>query len=143
MEEEIHFPKDIKKTKQRVDIFRILSAASRPMSAAEIYQCLIKKTDGTNFAISTVYRGLAAFEEKGYVTKSTLMGAETCCYEWNQGRHRHYAVCLKCHKLVPLEICPFEHEKIHGLGKDFTVTGHKLELYGFCRECDGEISDEE
>ena len=56
MEEEIHFPKDIKKTKQRVDIFRVLSAASRPMSAAEIYQCLIKKTDGTNFAISTVYR---------------------------------------------------------------------------------------
>lgn len=139
--EEIYFPKDIKKTKQRVEIFRILSTASRPMSAAEIYQCLVKTMAGTNFAISTVYRGLAVFEEKGYVTKSTWMGTETYCYEWNQGRHRHYAVCLKCHKLVPLESCPFEHAKIHKLGDDFTVTGHKLELYGFCRECSGNALD--
>ena len=143
MEEGILFPKDIKKTKQRVGIFRILSESSRPMSAAEIYQCLMNRMDGTSFAISTVYRGLAVFEEKGYVTKSTLMGSETCCYEWNQGRHRHYAVCLKCHKFVPLESCPFEHAKIHGLGKDFTITGHKLELYGFCRECGGKIPETE
>lgn len=133
--EKLQFPVNIKKTKQREEIFKILSEASEPMSAVDIYQCLIKFTGDMNYAISTVYRALAVFEEKGYVTKSTLMGQDMAYYEWCQGQHKHYAVCLQCHRLIPLKNCPFEHAQIDPAEEDFTITGHKLELYGYCKEC--------
>lgn len=134
-EEKIVFPEDVKKTKQREEIFRILLEASCPMSATDIYQCLLKTEKYTGFAISTVYRALTLFEEKGYVIKTMPMGGDMSYYEWSQGKHKHYAVCLKCHRLIPLKSCPFEHTKIDPAVEDFDVTGHKLELYGFCKSC--------
>lgn len=137
------FPREIKKTKQREEIFKILSEETMPISAVDIYHRLMQKGGKTNYAISTVYRALGAFEEKGYVTKSTLMVGDMAHYEWNYGVHRHYAICLQCHKLIPLKKCPFEHAKIEMDNDSFTITGHKLELYGCCKECKYLISEEE
>lgn len=135
---EPEFPADMKKTKQRAEIFRILKCAGEPLSAVDIYNRLLREGEAetVNYAISTVYRALQAFEEKGYVVKSTLSGSDMAYFEWCLGQHRHYAVCLKCHKMIPLKHCPFEHASIDA-AEDFTVTGHKLELYGYCRECRG------
>lgn len=134
----MHFPSDMKKTRQREEIFRILTEASEPLSAVEIHHRLIKTMESSNFAISTVYRALMAFEEKGYVTKSTLTGQDMSYYEWSKGQHKHYAICLKCRKLIPLKSCPFEHANLEPYEDDFTITGHKLELYGYCRKCNME-----
>lgn len=87
------------------------------------------------YAVSTIYRILAAFEEKGLVTRTTWMGDGTVVYELNRGGHTHYAVCLECHKRVALPGCPFAHVHLEEEPGDFTVTGHKLELYGYCKEC--------
>ena len=133
---ELEFPADIKTPTQREEIFRILRCAGEPLSAVDIYNRLLREREPetVNFAISTVYRALTVFEEKGYVVKSSLSGSDMAYFEWRLGQHRHYAVCLKCHKLIPLKHCPFEHAPIDA-AEDFTVTGHKLELYGYCREC--------
>lgn len=133
--EELQFPADIKKTKQREEIFNLLSQAAEPVNAVDIYHRLIQNTGDSNYAISTVYRALAVFEEKGYVTKSTLTGQDMSYYEWSQGQHKHYAICLRCHKLIPLKSCPFEHKGIAPDEDGFTITGHKLELYGYCKRC--------
>ena len=135
--EELQFPADIRKTKQREEVYRILASAAGPVSAAEIYCQLLQEEKG-NFAISTIYRALAVFEEKGYVVKTSLTGCEMSYYEWRRERHRHYAVCLKCHKLVPLKVCPFEHIKVSTSDENFTVTSHKLEIYGYCDRCKNE-----
>ena len=118
----------------------MLKGAKKPVSAHDIYQEILKlnEVDASNFAISTVYRSLAVFEEKGLVEKSVLLGSDTAVYELADGHHKHYAVCLSCHKLVPLKHCPFEHvEHDHMESEDgeFVITGHKLELYGYCKEC--------
>jgi Fe2+/Zn2+ uptake regulation proteins len=131
--EELQFPADIRKTKQREEVYRILASAAGPVSAAEIYCQLLQEEKG-NFAISTIYRALAVFEEKGYVVKTSLTGCEMSYYEWRRERHRHYAVCLKCHKRIPLKGCPFEAAHMDAC-EDFMVTGHKLELYGYCKGC--------
>ena len=138
--EEMDFPPDIKKTKQREEMFRILLQASEPMTAQEIYMCLINRMKKNNFAISTVYRGLTVFEEKGYVEKTTLIGEDLSYYEWVKGRHRHYAVCMKCRRMIPLKFCPFyqhsfDQEKIEIEEEGFQVSGHRMEIYGFCRNC--------
>lgn len=138
--ENMNLPKGIKWTKQRKDIFEVLKCAKKPLSAHDIYQEILKDSavDTTNFAISTVYRSLTVFEEKGLIEKSVILGSDTAVYELVEGNHKHYAVCLSCHKLVPLKHCPFEHvahDSMESEDGEFVVTGHKLELYGYCKEC--------
>lgn len=127
------FPQDIKKTKQREEIFQIITSSKGPVSATEIYSKLLQTTEDTALAISTIYRALSVFEEKGYVTKSFLTGKDMAYYEWNDGMHRHYAICLSCHKLLPLNCCPIKNPELQAT--NFTVTGHKFELYGYCKSC--------
>ena len=69
------------------------------------------------------------------VEKTTFMGYGTDVSELNRGEHPHYAVCLECHKRIPLPSCPFAHVHLEQDTGDFTVTGHKLELYGYCKKC--------
>ena len=105
------------------------------MSAVQIYK-QIAKSEEADYAVSTIYRILATFEEKGFVTKSTFMGDGTVVYELDKGEHTHYALCLSCHKRVALPSCPFEHVHLDSDSGDFVITGHKLELYGYCKECE-------
>lgn len=123
----------LKKTKQRERVFRILTEADGPVSAADIYQKLLRQEEGCACAISTVYRILQAFEEKHLVSRTTLPDSDTAVYEWKQESHCHYAVCLKCHKRIPLKECPFHSE--FGMEETFQVTGHKVEVYGYCGSC--------
>ena len=62
-------------------------------------------------------------------------------YEWKKGGHTHYAICLGCHKKVALQACPFEHLHMDTDTGDFVVTGHKLELYGYCGDCEKNLED--
>ena len=129
------YPSGIKWTKQRKDVYHILLEEAKPLSAQEIYTRILRQNNETNYAVSTIYRILTAFEEKGMVLKSTLMGEDVAVYEWNKGEHQHYAICLNCHKRIPLKTCPMEHQHMHVKDEDFTVTGHKVEVYGYCKDC--------
>ena len=131
---ELQYPKGIKWTKQRKAVYEVLWQAKEPLSAVQIYHG-IDKAEQSAYAVSTVYRILATFEEKGMVNKTTWMGDGTVVYELNRGEHTHYAVCLECHKRIALHACPFAHVHLEQETEDFTVTGHKLELYGYCKEC--------
>ena len=128
------YPAGMKWTKQRKAVYDILEQANEPLSAVQIYNRL-EKSEQEAFAVSTVYRILTAFEEQHFVTKTTWIGDGTVVYELNRGGHTHYAVCLECHKRIPLEHCPFAHLHLEQEAEDFTITGHKLELYGYCKDC--------
>lgn len=129
---EIEYPSGVKWTKQRKDVYSILIQAKEPLSAVQIYHKINIKQE-ESYAVSTIYRILAVFEKQGLVTKTAWMGDNTVVYELNRGEHTHYAICLECHKRIPLSACPFA--KIPIKTKDFEVTGHKLELYGYCKDC--------
>lgn len=131
----ITYPQGLKWTKQRKHVYEVLLAANEPLSAVQIYN-RVERTGGDNtYALSTIYRILASFEEKNLVNKTNWMGDGTVVYELNRGGHTHYAVCLECHKRIPLQNCPFAHVHMEKETGDFTIMGHKLELYGYCKEC--------
>lgn len=132
---EIEYPQGMKWTKQRKNVYTVLQGAEEPLSAVQIYRLAEKLAEGEDYALSTIYRILAFFEEKGMVSKNTWMGDGTIVYELNRGGHTHYAVCLECHKRIALQSCPFAHMHLDQNTGDFTVTGHKLELYGYCKDC--------
>ena len=117
----------LKCTRQRKDILNILSKAKLPMSAEDIY----KETE--NMSLSTVYRAMELFCEKGIVMSETIRNSGELYYSLKDRSHCHYAICLGCNEIRYVDVCPV-HE--HGLDiNDFQITGHKLELYGYCSKC--------
>ncbi len=139
MEKRHAYPAGLKWTRQRKDVYDVLEQAMEPLSAVQIYNHIEKNPQTENYALSTVYRILAAFEEQDLITKTNWMGDGTVVYELNRGGHTHYAVCLNCNKRVPLKFCPFAHVHLpEDMGQDmdeFQITTHKLELYGYCKQC--------
>ena len=139
--DQIKYPRGMKWTKQRKSVYEVLYLAKEPLNAHQIYHLAMDRLEAkgelteTNYAFSTIYRILNAFEESHIVLKSNSIGSLTTVYEFVRGDHMHYAVCLGCKKRILLPHCPFEHMDMHQAGEDFVVTGHKLEVYGYCKTC--------
>ncbi|MCC8160011.1 MAG: transcriptional repressor [Oscillospiraceae bacterium] len=115
----------LKCTKQRISVMESLLCAKAPMTAENIYESV----DG--MSLSTVYRIVERLCEKGIVRKNTIQDSDKFYYELTSGGHRHYAICLGCKSMKYVDICPVNAPHID----NFTVTGHKLEIYGYCDEC--------
>lgn len=132
MMEAEQWPEGLKKTESRRRVLEALRQAERPVQALELYRSLAQT--GQEVPLSTVYRALSAFEAAGIVEKSVL-GEESARVYRLKGGHEHYAVCLKCHRKIPLRACPLAW-KAEDLSEDaFVVTDHRLELYGYCKAC--------
>lgn len=129
------YPGGIKWTRQRKTVYDVLEQAVEPLSAVQIYQRVCESERDAAYAMSTIYRILSAFEDKTLISRTTWMGDGTAVYELTRGEHTHYAVCLECHRRIPLSCCPFAGLSLEQEADGFTVTGHKLELYGYCRQC--------
>ena len=127
------WPSGVKKTKPRESVLYVLEHADKPLSAMEI--CSEIEKGGESAWLSTVYRILELFVNKGVVVKIAVMNNEMALYELNRFQHKHYAVCLGCHKIVTMDNCPMERFIPKIKDDDFRVMGHNLEVYGYCRQC--------
>lgn len=115
----------LKCTSQRINIINILKENGLPMTAEEIF----KKTN--RISLSTVYRALDLFSEKGITEKESICNSSELYYRLKTNSHCHYAICMHCHKMSRIPECPVHEINIDG----FTVIGHKLEIYGYCPQC--------
>ena len=133
-------PKDIlnnfgiKCTRQRELMLDILNILDIPLTVEALYLKL--KEANESIDLSTVYRILELFAEKGLVIKNISSIDKKALFELNRKEHKHYVTCLKCKKNVVIDNCPLENfEKSIEKKMDFEITGHKVELYGYCPEC--------
>jgi Fur family ferric uptake transcriptional regulator len=125
--------KEIKHTKPRERVYSLLEKADKPLSANEIFSVLLHdKKSGA--CLSTIYRVLDAFVKKKIIVKSAIMGGETV-YELNRHKHKHYAVCMGCRKMVELQDCPIDTFAPALLSEGFKITGHNIEIHGYCKAC--------
>ncbi|MFV0400483.1 MAG: Fur family transcriptional regulator [Oscillospiraceae bacterium] len=128
----MNWPEGLKKTKPRRQVMAQLEQAEHPLGAQEIESRLAAA--GTSMWLSTVYRVLEDFVEHGLVRRVELMERGVAAYELAGEEHRHYAVCLSCHGVTPLECCPLEHAATQ-VGEGFQVMGHQVQMYGYCADC--------
>lgn len=126
----------LKMTKNRKALLTFLQKQKSPLSAEMIYA---KLPIGT-MNLSTVYRTLDTFKSYEMVDKTFL--DNTAYYKIASKEHKHYMVCLNCHKMYEMA-CHF-----HGLAEDeaskhhFTITSHDLTVYGYCEACHTEQKGE-
>lgn len=130
-----NYPQGIKWTRPRKEVYEILKSSEEPLNAHEIYNRFLQNDEQEICAISTIYRILSAFEEKEIVIKSNLMGDDSALYSLKEEGHQHYAICVNCHKKIPLKECPLKQLSKVVENEEFEVTGHCVELYGYCKDC--------
>lgn len=121
----------LKKTKHRILVLKTLDKNEYPVSAEQLYFQLKKE----NINLSTIYRILNIFEEKGIVKKEVNQNKENV-YSLVLKEDSHYLVCVKCHKRTPLPGCPY-HEINEQIEEEtgYQILDHNTEIYGICPEC--------
>jgi len=130
---DIEWPGGLKRTKQRERVLEVLMGANQPLSAQEIARKI--EGEGGGAWLSTVYRALESFAEHKLAVRVQVAGSDVALYELSRAGHRHYAVCVDCHRIIPMSGCPVGPLKPELAEDGFTVTGHNLEVYGHCRDC--------
>ncbi len=124
----------LKTTRQRERIVRAFFAAGRHVTAEELYHRL--QVEDRGIGLVTVYRTLNLLREAGLATGRRFGDAYTRFDPNPTDRPHEHLICTRCGKIQEFEDAGLHHvrEKVaRRLG--FTVIEHKLELYGFCREC--------
>ena len=123
----------LKSTAQRDDIAHVFFASGRHISVEELYNAVKRVNPRIGYA--TVYRTMKLLTECGLALERHFRDGEAR-YESAEGHHHDHLICEQCGKIVE-----FEEERIEALQADvatrlgFRFTGHKMELYGVCRDC--------
>ncbi len=121
-------------TAARRFIIAALCEATSPLAATDLLKDLDKHKLHSNK--TTVYRELA-FLEKQTIVRTIDFGDGTKRYEIAGDHHHHHLICTKCQKVEDVELeRDVDEEGTHlGKQKNFKVTGHSLEFFGLCRNC--------
>lgn len=126
--------KSIKITKGRINILDILSRVKDAINVEYIFnEC---KKRNINIDLSTVYRTLELFENKGIISKFDL-GEGKYSYTMNKENHKHILQCRCCHREVEID-CPMQQVKEIIKNKTgFTFLDEELDfkLEGICKDC--------
>jgi Fur family ferric uptake transcriptional regulator len=122
-----------KLTQPRRAVIKVMAAAKAALTPAEIHglaQATYKHT-----GLVTVYRTLSLLAECGLVQR--VHGADDChAYAPVADGHAHHLVCNNCRSTIEFENCDLDKlvsALQHRTG--FTISGHWLELFGYCPKC--------
>jgi len=124
----------MKNTQGRNRVLDILEKIVFPLTAEDIYLKLKEQSIVIN--LSTVYRILDLFVIKGIAIKSTSSVSNKAQFEIAKKEHNHHIICIHCKKMLTLEGCPLKcYEKKLKDKTQYNITGHKLEIFGYCPDC--------
>ncbi|HDQ40500.1 MAG TPA: transcriptional repressor [Desulfonatronum sp.] len=126
--------KKLKFTSQRGLIFDVFWHIKDHVSPEELYNAV--KQNDPRVGQATVYRTLKLLCESG-IAREVNFGDGVARFEpaFGQSHHDHL-ICTNCHRSV--EVMDPKIEKLQEkLARDhgFTLTGHKLYLFGICPHC--------
>lgn len=131
MFEELFKKHGLKVTKSRLAIYEALEKKEYPCTAEE----LSKDMKEEDINLSTIYRTLNSFKEKGLV-KLEVNEKKENVFSLEKDEDKHILVCKKCHKRIPLNGCPY-HSVNERIEKEtgFLIEDQNTEIYGLCPDC--------
>jgi len=131
----------LKSTRQRSLIIDTFFEMAGHLSVEDLWT-KVRALDN-KVSVATVYRTMKLLNECGLAHARNFGDGQTR-YEAAIGRHHHdHLICTRCGTIVE-----FENDRIEQLQDavarkhGFTVTSHKMELYGLCRNCQRELSEQ-
>jgi Fur family ferric uptake transcriptional regulator len=128
--------KKMRLTPEREIIIEEVFSDHEHFDAEEMVNRLSRRKDSKRVSRSTVYRTLSQLEEAGLLRR-VARNNDREIYEHDYGYPQHdHLICKKCGSLEE-----FHNEQISELIKQiaeqntFLLEGHRLEVYGICRQC--------
>lgn len=124
----------LKNTKPRINIIDLLEGTNDLLSTQQIYEKL--RDDKIRVNLSTVYRSLEKLTDNHIINKVVIEKEKQALYEYNRDVHHHFLICKGCNAIKTIYNCPLENYEIDiQKTTSFLITGHKIEFYGYCKEC--------
>ena len=124
----------LKITRHRLLILAVLDESDQPLAAEAVFSAIQKQR--ISISLSTVYRAVDMLVLHGLLTRLNITQDGRTLYEYNRRVHRHYLVCLECRTIMPIDGCPLaEYSQQLEAETGYKLSGHKLDLYGYCPRC--------
>jgi Fe2+ or Zn2+ uptake regulation protein len=125
-------------TRQRSAIILSLYESQEMLVSADyILKKSLEKCSKTN--LTTIYRNLEILEQIGLVSKDISENGTAMFRLRDSDKHGHYITCKICGKTQNIEFCPLSSFKEVASQIGYTLTDHKVELYGYCEKCKRKI----
>lgn len=122
----------IRVTPQREAIIQYLIASEAHPTAETIYQALAKRFP--HMSVATVYNNLRLLADLDLVEEMSSNDAATH-FDFALFPHYH-AICSNCGKIVDFTYGKMtDVEQVAAAKTGFQVSGHHLEVYGLCPDC--------
>lgn len=118
-------------TKARIAVFMELQQ-NGPCSILELYSNL-----DTLLHRASIYRVIKLFEELGIVRRIQIGWKYKLELSDIFNDHHHHAHCISCQAIISLPLNNHLERLIFDDAEkqNFKVTGHNVELYGYCEQC--------
>lgn len=128
---------DVRFTRARRMVVRILAEAEGPLAAGELHRELAQAVP-----LSSLYRTLAILEKSAVITKQHdgLGRGRYELAEWLTGHH-HHLVCESCGEVRDVAVSPATERMVINLvdriaaRAGYRATGHRIDIQGTCRVC--------
>ncbi len=130
----------LKTTLPRLKILQLLEQDQNSHLSAEEIHVALGKLD-VDIGLATVYRVLGQFEEAGLIIRHRFENGNSI-FEVNSGNHHDHLVCVCCGAVVEFvdDIIEKRQTKIAS-EYGFTITDHKLNIFGLCEKCQTNTKD--
>jgi len=115
---------------QRDAVMRTVEAANCHLTAEEVHGRL--RRGRRPIGLATVYRTLDLFVREG-LAETAHVGDGKVRYGL-AAKHHDHLVCRNCGEWEPIKECLVPRPPKR-MGSGFRVTGHRLELFGVCADC--------
>ncbi len=124
--------KPTRMTRQKKLILEILRNTDTHPTADWIYEQARKQIP--DISLGTVYRNLSNLKQAREIMELNY-GSTFSRYDGNPSNHYHF-VCDMCGRVYDLDLPLLEHleEEVENR-TGMQVTRHRLEFYGYCRDC--------
>jgi Fe2+ or Zn2+ uptake regulation protein len=120
-------------TEQRAAVYRFLMGTESHPTADDVFTSV--RHEIPDISLATVYKSLETLVSCGLAIKLTY-GDGSARYDGRTDQH-HHARCLRCGRVtdVPATIDAAALAGQIQPGRGFIVEGYRLELVGYCRDC--------
>jgi Fur family peroxide stress response transcriptional regulator len=122
----------VRMTPQRHAVLSFLLDSLTHPTADDIYKALESRFP--SMSVATVYNNLKVLIDSGLV-RELAYGDSSSRFDADMSNHYH-AKCVQCGSLVDFNYPPlYQVEASAADETGFVIQGHRLEVYGTCRNC--------
>jgi Fur family ferric uptake transcriptional regulator len=128
-----------KLTPQRHAVLKAIASSHDYLSPEAIFE--IAQIGYPRLGLVTVYRTLDILSDLNLICRIHAPDGNQGYMMRRPTEHHHHLVCSRCSKAVDFTNCPtVELENILTQETGFTISGHLLEFYGLCPNCQSSVT---